>query len=246
MKKLFISFFALAAIAGFGGNILRANAQSLPSGDTVSLQATVNALTARVNELKAQAAARATREVSATVVAATPATAHVLTLSRDTEPLKSALSLSASALADANAKIATDPAAVAGQEKEVAATLSGIGKTLGSIKYALNGAGPSASIAMAAPQGSLTPLVVAADPAVATPVAVVAAERPLASGDLAQASAALPLKNLNWPFIIVMVVLLAAVGLWLFWPAKAESVKEEAVKKDPVPANGANENPQTS
>lgn len=254
MKKIFVSVFLFVAIVSFGGIVASAHAQTaspaLTPEQAAMLQQSLNALKTKLLLLQAQAAAQSGSQVSTPAVSGSSLTLGASMLSaQDIASLQNALTLLASALTSLQSELAANPQLAAGREGLVLSALKGIGTTLtaigttigntsaGSVAYSgtpkvsvTPSAGTSGPTAQAAPsagpstqgaQGSLIAPTTPAPTANATP-------------ETAQVQSIWSLKNLNWPLTIVIILVLAVIALWLFWPGDEDKTKKAASAPKPT------------
>jgi hypothetical protein len=256
MKKLFVSVFCLVAIASFGGIIASAHAQtaSLTPAEAAALQQELSTLKAKLLELQAQAAAQQSAQPAGSggVMSSPAAQGSSLTLTgpvlsaQDVASLSSALTLLATALQNLQAQFAANPSLATGHETAVLATLQGIGLTLSSIGNAIT----NAPVAAAAPApAAATPSPVAqSSPSAApskgtaaspTPEGSLATPSANATPEIAQMGTTFSLNNLNWPLIVVIILILAAIASWLFWPGEGDATRRMARARTPAPPSAA-------
>ena len=247
MKKLLTSVFLFVAIVSFGGNLFSAHAETLTPAQIGVLQQSLDALKAKLFELRQQAASQAASQASTPAASgvtltlqsapASPVSAMTGPSMDETVAIKSALSSLATALSGLQSTVANNPQLVTTNAHGISMALSGIGNSLAMMGTML-GAGHMSSGVVAitlATQSVLSAPVVAVAP---SPSAQVAAQ-PLLSANgngspesfspaadnvqTAQAVSAWSWKNLNWPLVAVGFLILAAIALWLFWPDEEES-----------------------
>lgn len=241
MKKLFVSLFLLVAIASFGGILAPVAAHAdtaLTPAQAAVLQQSLEAMKAKLLDLQAQAAAQTATQAGPVVTVSGTATLSA----SDMASLTNALSLLASALTSLQTSLAQNPQLAAGREQAVLATLKGVGTVLATIGTTLGGTtGGTESVAIATPTPVVQPPVAGGTQVTIQSAAplVSAGTLPSAEGSLANPANASPeiaqvgstwsFKNLNWPLVIVIVLVVAAVALWLFWPNGEEKTKRKPV-----------------
>lgn len=245
MKKLLILTLVIVAVATFLGTGYRAQAStSLTPEQAAALQQSLDTLKAKLLDLQAQAAAKA--NVNANMNASPAVLGATLTLrgsvisSADAASLQSALSMLATALTGLQSSFAQNPQLVAGREASVMNVLRGVSGALSGIGNSLQGQqniaeAPVTPVAPAAPVAQAAPAPVSVSAPAPAPLTAEAPAAPIVTpaapseGNLvtvpantdqgtAQAVSSWSFKNLNWPLVIVIVLVIAAIGLWLFWP----------------------------
>lgn len=269
MKKLFVSLFCLVAIAGFGGIIASAHAQTtqtapLTPAEATQLQQELSTLKAKLLELRAQEAAQSPAQSAsaATGAMSSPAaTGSSLSLggtaltATDIASLQHALSLLATALQGIQSEFSANPSLASGHEAAVLAALKSVGTTLASI-------GSSIAAASVVPQAQSGPAAVATAPSAAAGQSAPAATPPQGTTNAPSAEGTLPappaantnptnpqtnpqiaqmgntfsFAHLNWPLIIVIILIVAAIALWLFWPGESDATKKLAKQAASVPS----------
>jgi len=220
MKKILIFGIVLVAIASVGGNrmnVISAHAQTLTQADAASLQASVDALKARLADLQAQAnVQQPLLSVSGEPVALQQAPVTATLSEADVASLKSALSALAGVLTTLQSEFSANPGFAAQNSGGVIIALQGIGNTLAMIGTSLQGtsATPVTPVAAAPKASEPAPF------AVSNPVAIA----PSANNQeqTAAVSSAWSLGNLNWPLVAIVSLAVAAIALWLWWPSKEE------------------------
>lgn len=194
-------------------NAISAHAQTLTQADASSLQASVDALKAKFAELQAQAGVQ-----RPPVLRQAPPISEA-----DARSLNSALSALAGVLTTLQSEFSANPGFAAQNSGGVIIALQGIGNTLAMIGTSLQGA-PSASVAAAPKAGKPT---IAQAPA-ASPLPSDGANTqskeeaplPVSIPATAEVSSAWSLRNFNWPLVAAVVLIVAAIALWLWWPTK--------------------------
>jgi hypothetical protein len=246
MKKLFTFLFLFVAVASFGGMMHPAHAASAYTpAETAALQMQLDSLKAKLLELQAQqAATQASTPVASVTYQASSLSAE------DLGSIANALSALATALIGLQAQFAANPQFAAEHAPVVLSALQGMGKTLTMIGTSIG----AKSVASAGTPANSQPIAQGAPTAPAASVPVVA-QAPVASPPLlatdgnnaaavpetAQVVSSWSFKNLNWPLVIVGILILAAIALWLFWPGEDDSKKAMNMKKNvpSVPARPA-------
>lgn len=247
MKKILISVFALVAIASFGGIVTSAHAQTatLTPDETAALQAQLDSLTVELAALQAQVAMQTAASAPITPPVMVQTTYGIST--EDITSIQSALSMLASALTSLNAQIALDPTLAAGKEPIISSALQGIGTTLvsigttvansGYVYYPVAATTPSpkgtGSVAQSAPSTQVTPITVPPQDAVSSPSAEGSLAAPAANSipETAQVASGWSFKKMNWPLTIAIILVLAVIAMWLFWPGEEEKKKVVASMK---------------
>ena len=217
--------------------MIAVHADTLTPAQAAALGQSLDALKAKVLQLQSQAAAQGSSPAAAGV----PLSLKPPALSpEDVVSLQNALSLLASALSDLQSTFARNPQIAAGREAALAAAFQGIGKTLAAISV-ITGSGPAATVAAATPAPAVNaPSVAQAQPETPSITPLVSSAdngnpAPAAPAEIAQVSSAWSLKNMNWPLVAVVVLIIVAVALWLFWPGEEDERKKTA-KKSVAPA----------
>lgn len=248
MKKILIFGIVFVAIASIGGNrinIISAHAETLTPAQAASLQASLDVLKAKLVTLEAEANARH----SSPAVSGAPLALQATPLSlsnADVASLRGALTALAGMLTELGAKFSANPQFAAQNSGAVLTALQGIGNTLAMIGTSLGSsnfasgaspaviaqaAPPASPISMPAPQPKGTPF------SASNPVAIVSGANDRAQ--TAEVSSAWSLGKLNWPLVAVTLLALAAMVLWLWWPASENSKNSTKKSASPVPARAA-------
>lgn len=231
MKKLFTFVFLAVAIVGFGKMAFPAHAAaSLTPEQTAALQTQLDALKANLTQLQLKAAQPAIP---------VPQKTSALT-AEDAAALRSALSSLVTALGNLQAEFTTHPELAQQNAPAIFNALQGMTKTLAAISTSV-GSVNAGSIALAPPAVSgkivvrsapiLAPAAQAVTPTIPTVAALTPSATPTqplvsantnqaasADNQVAQIGSASSFKNMNWPLIVVVILVIAAVALWLFWP----------------------------
>ncbi len=247
MKKIVLFVFAVVAIAGFGGITVSAHAATagLTPAEAAVLQSELSVLEAKLHTLQAEAAARGIYSASAL-----PGSAPVpggLTLSaQDRASLTQALAGLSANLAAAARELAADPT-LGGRKEQVASAVEKIGTTLAAIGNTVAGgaASPVAYSAQSSPKATVSALVGAKPQSKPTATRTSrSAQSPVASitpaAGTVKSGLALALAQVNWPLTVVIVLILAAMALWLFWPVEEDAppaVPVIAADTPPTPAS---------
>lgn len=247
MKKYLNLAALLVAIASYGGIVggtLSVHAQSITLEQRATMQQSLDVLKAKLVNLEMQqGVVPQGDEVSADAAPVVVATPSVTLGGSDVVQLEAALSSFAETLTALQTKIAEDPQYMAVNEAAFVATLQGIGNTLASIGAQLE----NSDLAMAAPQAaapapaqvmpSMNPNPAAATQNPGSNVVPAAnnGSAPIvnAPAQTAQASNAFSLGKLNWPLIVVIVLVLAAIAIWLFWDTEEKVVAVKTVANAP-------------
>ncbi len=240
MKKIFISLSVFVAIVGFGGPTLIANAQAVSPDQTAQLQQTINTLEAKLMQLQAQANGQ-------TVAAPAP-----MISASDAAAVNTALTALTQALSGLQTAIAVNPQMAIANASGISLALQGMSKTLALIGTTLAGgnavastrtvavnSGPTGPVAVSAPSSPAAP----ASPSVAQPLvsansngASVVTTPTVATPETAQASSAWSFASIEWPYVIVGLLVLAVIALWLFWPSEDEGNKKAKKNVGGIPA----------
>ena len=243
MKKTFVSVLAFVAIASFGGiALLPFSAQAaLTPAQAASVQATLNTVEAELAQLEAQENVSPT-VVSGATLTLVPATAVTGVSTGNLAAAESALSSLVTALSGLETTIANTPQLTPTEAQGVSAALQGVSNTLATISTIVSGG--SVASASPAPAGSATPTT----PVASVPTAPLAMSAPstpttpaitpaaptdnVLPAPTAQAASSWSFKDLNWPFIVVGILVVAAIALWLWWPSDEEDGGSKGKRKD--------------
>lgn len=236
---LFVAVFT--AMASYGGTALT-YAQTAPSTNTASLQQQLDLAKAELSNLEMQAgmipngdggtALAATSIMSDSGTAATPATSNASLSAADRTEINTALGALANLLVSLQTKIANDPQFLKNNETEVAQSLQVMANTIALIGKSLptqsaavamtpetQGATPSNSgvTALTAPTTVPAPTAATAPSAPSNQTAPTGAVENTVATQPAETASAFSFSKLNWPLIIVILLIIAAIAIWLFW-----------------------------
>ena len=227
MKKIVLFVFAVVAIAGFGGITVSAHAAtaSLTPAEAAVLQSELSVLEAKLHTLQAEAAARGIYPASALLKSA-PIPGGLTLSTQERASLTQALAGLSANLAVAARELAADPT-LGGHKEQVASAVGKIGTMLAAIGNTVAGgaASPVASSVQSPPKATASALVGAKPQSKPTATrASRSAQSPVASiapaAGTVKSGLALALAQVNWPLTVVIVLILAAMALWLFWPVE--------------------------
>lgn len=247
MKKILFAF-VLFAIANYGGINLNARAATLTPDQITALEQQIETMRATALALSSAAAAAPASQDAAPPV--------MVTLSpREAAEINAALDALKTVLITIQAQFGTDPN-LAGQNLSIAVeSLQSIGSTLAAIIGTLSAPYGPAIASVPAParvpaptsapaQAGSKPVAQAAPSAPSAPSdanaplnapAAGSVIAPAANTETAEVASAGSWKNLNWPPIAVMLLMVLTAGLWLFWPEGKESAKGKGYQKFTAP-----------
>lgn len=241
----------------FGGMMTTVHAATPTPAQAALIQQSINAMSAELLQLQAQANAQqnATLPAAGATLTLVPASPATTIAPSNAAAVSKVLASLTTLLTTLQSSIAANPQMTSANSASITVALQGIGGTLSTIIAELGNGSPVAiatptpstapstshattpapvAIAAPAPSTGLSATVAPAAPASNPSVAGVAPNAPANSAPVADVSSAWSWKSLDWPFIIVGILIVLAVALWLWWPEDEEDTKKKGGQKSPV------------
>jgi hypothetical protein len=248
MKKYIVLAAVIVAIVSFGG-ITAVHAQTLTPAERVAMQQSLDVLKAKLVNLQMQQGMVPQGDdqlANNASVSAAPVMTQTQLSADNILALKQTLITFATTLQNLQTRIAQDPQFLTTNQASVLASLQGIATTLATIGTEVQSGNlaattpsqPSQGIAQTTPNsgqtggtqstGNTTPTTGSNVPAQSTNNTP--ANTP---AQTAQASNSFSLGKLNWPLIVVIILIVAAIAIWLFWDTEEEKTVVKTVANAP-------------